>query len=233
MISAQTLIRDLEELKNPAKGKILSGFFKTGKGQYGEGDIFWGINVPDQRIVAKKYSDISLEEVQTVLEGKVHEQRLTALLILVNKFRSGDLDVKSSIYKLYLSKTKYINNWDLVDLSAPNIIGSFLLKRDKKILSKLAGSGNLWERRISIVATLALIRENNFEETLKIAEILLHDPHDLIHKAVGWMLREVGKRDGKSEEQFLNKHYRRMPRTMLRYAIEKFGKEKKEFYMRV
>lgn len=223
--------KELQKLKNPKKAKVLSRFFKTDKGEYGEGDIFLGITVPKQRQVAKKYIDLSLEELQKLLSGKTHEHRLTALLILVSKYERADGVLKKAIFNFYLRNAKNINNWDLVDLSAPNIIGDFLLNKDKLILYKLAKSKNLWEKRIAILATYAFIKNNQFNDALEISETLLKDSHDLIHKAVGWMLREVGKRNQELEEQFLKKHYQNMPRTMLRYAIERFSEEKRKLYL--
>jgi len=221
------IVKELKFQKNPEQAKILSGFFKTGKGQYGEGDIFWGIRVPVQREIAKKFKEASLSDIQELLNSKIHEHRMTGMFILVEKYKKAEN--KREIYDFYLKNTKNINNWDLVDLTAPNIVGSFLLenKKDRKILYSLVKSKNLWERRISILSTFTLLRNKEYEDTLKIAEILLKDEHDLIHKAVGWMLRELGKRDKKVEIEFLEKYYKTMPRTMLRYAIEKFdGKEK-------
>ena len=225
------LIKEIQQLKNPKKAKILARFFKTGKGEYGEGDIFLGITVPQQRQIAKKDSDLEREKLQKLLNSKIHEYRLTALLILIIQYQKANEKKKEKIFKFYLSNTKNINNWDLVDLSAPNIVGDYLLNEDRKILYQLAKSKNLWERRIAIMTTYTFIKNNDFNDTFKIAEILLQDKHDLIHKAVGWMLREVGKKDQKVEEQFLRKHYRQMPRTMLRYAIERFSEGKREFYL--
>lgn len=224
--------KELEKLKSPKKAKVLSGFFKTGKGEYGQGDIFLGIPVPKQRQVAKKYINLGLEELQKLLSNKIHEHRLTSLLILVDKYKRADEGLKKKLFNFYLKNAKNINNWDLVDLSAPNIIGDFLLNKDKLILYKLAKSKNLWEKRIAILATYAFIKKSQLGDTLKISEILLRDNHDLIHKAVGWMLREVGKRNQELEEQFLKKRYQKMPRTMLRYAIERFSEEKRKFYLR-
>lgn len=223
--------RDLEKLADPKKAKILSRFFKTGKGEYGEGDIFLGIKVPNQRKVAAKHKDITLEDVQELLESRVHEHRLTSLFILVSKYKKADDLSKKEIVDFYLKNTKNINNWDLVDSSAPYIPGNYLLDKDKSILYTLAKSGNLWERRISMLSTYAFIRNNEFEDALKIAEILLDDKHDLIHKAVGWMLREVGNRNLEKEKEFLKKHCKNMPRTMLRYAIEKFDKGTRKEYL--
>ena len=221
--------KEIQSKKDPIQAKILSRFFKTGKGQYGEGDIFLGVTVPTLRIIVKKYSkDISLKDVQKLLNSKIHEYRLTALLILVEKYKED----KGLIYNIYIKNFRNINNWDLVDLTAPKIMGDFLKDKNRDILYSLATSNNLWEKRISIVATFAFIRDNDFKDTLKISEILLKDEHDLIHKAVGWMLREVGKRNKDLEKEFLDKYYRIMPRTMLRYSIEKFDPKEKEFYMK-
>ncbi len=226
------LKQDLENLKNKEKAIILARFFKTGKGQYGEGDQFLGIVVPIQRKIAKKYIALSLNEIQQLLSNNIHEFRLTALLIVVEKYKQADSKLKEEIYKFYLSNTKFVNNWDLVDLTAPNIVGDFLLEKDKSILYKLAKSDNLWERRISIISTLNFIRKNQFQHTLEISKILLFDKHDLIQKAVGWMLRELGKKNQELEESFLNENYKTMSRTTLRYSIEKFTPEKKSFFMK-
>ncbi len=228
--------KDLQALADQEKAKVLQRFFKTGPGQYAEGDIFLGVIVPESRKVAKKYSgNIALEEVRRLLGSDIHEERLIALLILVEKFRNaiGNKDEKNKIAKFYLDNLEGVNNWDLVDLSAPSILGSYLIQeeKDKSILYKFAGSSNVWERRVSIIATLRFIKNNQFDDTLKIAEILLCDDHGLIQKAVGWMLREIGKRDIDAEEAFLKKHYRSMPRTTLRYAIERFPENKRQKYM--
>ncbi len=226
------LKKDLRKLGNPKKAKMYQRFFKTGKGEYGEGDIFLGVTNPEQRAIAKKYSDLSMKELQKLLSDKIHEYRSTSLYILIDKYRKSDEAGKKEIFNFYLKNTKNINNWDLVDLSSYHILGDYLLERDKSILYKLAKSDNLWERRISIISTYKFIKNNLFEDALKISEMLLDDDHDLIHKAVGWMLREVGKKDLKTEEKFLKKHFRKMPRTMLRYSIEKFDEPKRKYYMR-
>ena len=209
-------------------------FFKTGKGEYGEGDIFLGIRVPVLRKLLKRYGGISIAEVCKLLHSKFHEERLLAVLMLVQLFKSGSVDEKEQkqIYDLYLENTKFINNWDIVDISAGNIVGAYLHEKDKAPLYGLVQSSNLWERRISIIATLYFIRKNEFDDTLKIAEILLNDKEDLIQKAVGWMLREVGKREIEIEEEFLQEHYMKMPRTMLRYSIEKFSETRRKMYLR-
>lgn len=230
MLSGHKLQGELQKLKNPQKAKVSQRFFKTGKGGYEEGDIFLGIIVSQQRQIAKKYTHLALEELQKLLSSKIHEYRLTALFVLMAKYKRAEKPEKREIFDFYLQNTKNINNWDLIDLSAPSIVGDYLLEKGRAILCRLAKSKSLWEKRIAILATYAFIRNGHFEETLKISEILLKDPHDLIHKAVGWMLREVGKRNQEVEEKFLQKHYHQMPRTMLRYAIEKFSEGKRKFY---
>jgi 3-methyladenine DNA glycosylase AlkD len=226
------IVKEFQKLKNPDKAKLLGRFFKCGSGEYGAGDRFLGIVVSEQRKIAKKYFQIiETGELEKLLKNEFHEVRLTALLMLVEKFSRGDEKIKNQIYRVYLKNTKHINNWDLVDLSAPRIIGGYLLNKDRKILYQLARSENLWERRIAVLATFMFIRECDFTDILKIAEILLNDKHDLIHKSVGWMLREVGKKNLETEEKFLQKHYKTMPRTMLRYAIEKFSERKRKKYL--
>ncbi len=228
------LIRnELKENSNIEKSEIYRRFFKTGKGEYGEGDVFLGLSVPQTRNIAKKYKDISLPDIRILLGSKIHEERLAALEILSMKYESKNTSEKQKeeIFNFYLSHTKWINNWDLVDLSAEYIIGDFLYDKDKSILYRLAKSENLWERRIAIISTFHFIKRGKFEETLKIAELLMKDQHDLIQKAVGWMLREIGKKNKKVEEQFLKEHYKNMPRTMLRYAIEKFPEKERKMYL--
>ena len=223
------LKNELQKQANSEQAKILQRFFKTGVGEYGEGDIFLGIKVPIQRKIAKKYLDISLQHLQEMLNSNVHEYRFIALVILMNKYDKS----REEIFDFYNKNLGGVNNWDLVDISCPNIIGEYLLyKDDRSILYNYANSNELWKKRISIISTLKFIKNNQFGDTLKISEILLNDKHDLIHKAVGWMLREVGKMNQKVEEEFLDKYYKQMPRTMLRYSIERFDKEKKEYYMK-
>ncbi len=226
------LKKELESFANPEKARIHQKFFKTGKGEYGEGDVFLGVVVPDSRKIAKKYKDIELKELETLLNSKIHEERFVSLLILIDKFEKQDEEKKQEVVDFYLENLKNINNWDLVDVSAHKILGSYLFNKNRKILYNLAASKNLWEKRISVIATLYFIGRNDFSDTLKISEVLLKDKHDLIHKAVGWMLREVGKRDLQVEEDFLKKHYKKMPRTMLRYAIEKFPEEKRQKHLK-
>jgi 3-methyladenine DNA glycosylase AlkD len=223
---------EFKKLSNQEHAARLQKYFKTGKGEYGEGDKFLGLRVPVTRKIAKKYSTISLSEASEFLKSPFHEERLFALFMLVDLFRRADEEDKKKIYDLYLKNTNYINNWDLVDASAVRIVGAYLFTRDKKPIYDLIKSKNLWERRIAIMATSYFIVHNEFADTLKIAEILLNDKKDLIHKAVGWMLREIGKRDFVLEENFLRKHYEEMPRTMLRYAIEKFPEEKRKSYLK-
>lgn len=229
--------QELSKLRNPKKAKDLSWFFKTGKGEYGEGDVFWGVTVPLQRKVAKKFhKQASFRDIQRLLESGIHEHRFTALEMLVMKYDQGS-KVKSresqerKIFDLYLKNTKHINNWDLVDTSAPYIVGAYLLHHDRKILYRLVRSKRLWERRIAIVATFAFIQKNQFSDTLKISELLLKDSHDLIHKAVGWMLREVGKKNQRVLERFLTKNFSCMSRTTLRYAIERFSETKRKKFL--
>ncbi|MFA5318093.1 MAG: DNA alkylation repair protein [Patescibacteria group bacterium] len=224
--------KELKKYVDLEKAKILQRFFKTGKGEYGAGDVFIGVTVPNIRKVAKKFQTMQLKEVELLLHSKIHEERLCAALILVEKFEQGSEAEKQKIYKLYLKNAKHINNWDLVDLSAPKITGAYLLEKNRDVLYKLAHSKNLWKKRIAILSTYAFIRENQFKDTLEISKILLNDKHDLMHKAVGWMLREVGNRDREVEEKFLKKYYKKMPRTMLRYTIEKFPEELRQEYLK-
>lgn len=226
------LQNELRRLSNKEIAEHSQRFFKTGKGQYGEGDRFLGIRVPVLRKIAKKYRGISVDECYQLLKSQFHEERLLALLILVAIFNKASNEGRKAIYILYLDNTRFINNWDLVDCSAEYIVGAYLRGADKQPIYNLAKSGILWERRISIMSTFHFIKYNEFVDTLRISEILLHDTEDLIHKAVGWMLREIGKRDIEVEEEFLRKCYKEMPRTMLRYSIEKFPKAKRKRYLK-
>jgi 3-methyladenine DNA glycosylase AlkD len=232
MLNVEDLKRQLRLFGDVERAVLLQGFFKTGKGQYGEGDIFLGVTVPNTRIVAKKFTDLYIFEIEDLLYSKIHEERLCALLLLVEKYSKTDEKGKKEIFNFYIKNAKRVNNWDLVDLSAPKIAGGYLLDKDKKILYKFAKSKNLWEKRISILSTFWFIKYGKFKDSFKIAEILMNDKHDLIHKAVGWMLREIGKRNLVEEEKFLKKYYKKMPRTMLRYAIEKFPEEKRLQYLK-
>ena len=224
------LKQDLNKLEHKEKTKILQRFFKTNKGEYGEGDIFLGIKVPEQRKIANKY-DLNLKQIQELLSSKIHEYRLTALFTLIQKYKKANQTEKQEIFNFYLKNTNNINNWDLVDLSAPKILGDYLLNKERTTIYQLAKSNNLWENRISILSTYQFIKNNQFEDTLNISKILLTNKHDLIHKAVGWMLREIGKKDLQILEQFLKQHHKQMPRTMLRYSIEKFSKAKRKVYL--
>jgi 3-methyladenine DNA glycosylase AlkD len=244
----EKIIKEIRRRAAPKKARILQRFFKTGKGEYGEGDIFLGLTVPQSRKIAAKFRNLKFVEIENLLKSKYHEERLIGVLILVEKFQNttpsrrhvgtplldkeGNYTEKERIFKFYLKSTKYINNWDLVDLSADKIVGQYLLDKSKDILFRLAHSENLWERRISIVATYQFIKDGRYQETLTISKMLLNDQHDLIHKAVGWMLREVGKKC--SEDllvEFLGKHYKQMPRTMLRYAIERLQEKLRKKYL--
>jgi len=219
-------------LGNKQQANVLRRFFKTGPGEYGVGDVFIGVTVPQLRKLARQYQNMMITEVTDLLVSAVHEERLLALLIFVYSYGKGDDAKKKEIYNVYLAHTTFINNWDLVDSSAAHIVGAYLVKRRKEPLYRLAESQSLWERRIAVVATFHFIKQNEFSETLALARMLLADEADLIHKAVGWMLREVGKRDLETEEQFLKAHYHKMPRTMLRYAIERFPESKRKQYLR-
>lgn len=223
---------ELKQLSNKRIAEHSQKFFKTGKGEYGEGDKFLGIRVPLLRQLAKKHKDISIKEASLLLKSQFHEERLLSLFLLIGLYRISANQEKKKIYNLYLSNTQFINNWDLIDSSAEHIVGAFLWEINKKPIYVLARSRNLWERRISIMATFYFIKRNSFKDTLKLAKILLSDNEDLIHKSVGWMLREIGKRDLETEEEFLKKHYKKMPRTMLRYAIERLSKGKREKYLK-
>lgn len=232
-MSLTQLRKELRSLSQTKKIPDYQRFFKTGPGEYAEGDQFLGARVPDQRRLARKYRHLTWTETVTLLKSIYHEERLLALFILIHKFDAGDVLVRGRVYRLYIHHTRYINNWDLVDASAHKIVGPYLQNQDRKILEKLARSENLWERRISIIATFPYIKQGDFGDSLKLAEILLQDPHDLIHKAVGWMLREIGNRDMKTERAFLERHAAAMPRTMLRYAIEKFPQPLRQKYLAI
>jgi 3-methyladenine DNA glycosylase AlkD len=223
--------RRLRKHARPQRIPILRRFFKTGPGEYGEGDVFIGVKVPGVRTVCRECSEVSLTAVKQLLRSPVHEERLLALLILVQAFKSASEVERRRIYKLYLAHTAFINNWDLVDATASQIVGAFLHTRSKAPLTRLARSKLLWERRIAIIATFDYIARGEFDETFRIADLLLHDDHDLIHKAVGWLLREIGKRDGELERAFLSTRYKTMPRTMLRYAIERFPDVERRRYL--
>lgn len=231
-MKAKEIQAELEKYIDEQKREFLPYFFKTGKGQYSEGDRFLGIVVPNVRLVAKEFKGASFDEIALLLDSEYHECRMCALLMLVERFKKSNDDEQSRIYHFYLSKTSRVNNWDLVDLSAPYIVGEYLKKRSREDLYKLASSSVLWEQRIAVVATATLIRNNDFVDIIRLSEQLLHHPHDLMHKAIGWMLREMGKRDKDLLVQFLEKHHKEMPRTMLRYSIEKFTDEERKYFMK-
>ncbi len=227
------LRKEMEECSNEEKAKLYQRFFKTGPGQYGEGDVFMGLTMPETRAISSKYTEMPIEEVQELLNSEIHEHRMSALLIVIQKYRKANKEEKRKLYEFYLKNMSRINNWDLIDVTASHVVGDFLFnnKEEKEMLYKLAKSNDLWEKRISVISTFRFIKENEFEDSINISEILLNDKHDLIHKAVGWMLREIGKKDQEIEEEFLRKYHKTMPRTMLRYSLEKFTKDKKDFYM--
>ncbi len=227
------IVKELEQRADAAQAKILSGFFKTGKGQYGEGDIFRGIKVPVIREIVNKHSKtVSLDEITSLLHSVYHEDRLCALLLLVRMMSGADERLQTKIFSVYAKNTRYINNWDLVDLSAPQISGLYHERRSRDQLYKWAKSNLLWERRISVLSTFWYIKKSSFDDAFAIIELLLGDKEDLMHKACGWMLREIGKRDEPILEEFLKKHYTKLPRTALRYAIERFEEPKRQLYLK-
>ncbi|MEK6948392.1 MAG: DNA alkylation repair protein [Nanoarchaeota archaeon] len=227
-MSYENIVKIIDSYSDKKKAVVMQGFFKTSEGEYGHGDVFLGLTVLQSRIIAKKFLDLILQDIKRLLNSKIHEHRLVALFILVDNFNKDP----EKIYNFYLENIDCVNNWDLVDLSADKIVGKYLSnKKDHSVLYSLVKSDNLWHRRISIVSTFYFIKNNSFDDTFKIAELLLNDKHDLIHKSVGWMLREVGKRSVKDLEDFLDKHSKIMPRTMLRYSIERFSDEKRIFYL--
>lgn len=221
----------LRALANPEKAVIYKRFFKTGRGEYGEGDKFLGVTVPNIRVVAKQFQELPILKIKKLLRSPFHEERMLALCILMLQYNLGDQKIRTQIYHLYLANAKHINNWDLVDTTAQHIVGRHLEGKSKTILFRLAASKNLWKRRIAILSSFWEIRKGRTTLPLALAEKLLHDSHDLIHKAVGWMLREVGKKDGKVLRRFLDAHATIMPRTMLRYAIEKFSNQEQRKYL--
>ena len=232
-MNAKDVKQKLKSLASPDVAKSSVRFFKTGQGEYGEGDIFIGIKVPTLRTVSREFRSLPLEEVETLLNSPIHEERHLALMILVLQVAKFDDTHRRVVFDFYLRNTKFINNWDLVDCSAPQVVGGYLLDKSRKPLFQLTKSKSLWERRIAIVSTQYFIRHDDFADTLAISEKLLNDGEDLIHKAAGWMLREVGKKDQSVLEAFLDQHAAVMPRTMLRYAIEKFPPEQRRAYLEV
>ena len=231
MVSRAAIHRTLMAARNPERARVSKSFFRTGKGDYGEGDRFIGVSVPVLRKLAREFSGASERELAGLLKSPWHEERVIALLILVRQYERGDDARRDAIYRFYLKNIKRVNNWDLVDLTAPNIVGAHLAVRDRGKLRTLARSRVLWERRIAVIATQHFIRNGEFDDTLELAELLLDDPHDLMHKATGWMLREVGKQDVGTLERFLDAHATRMPRTMLRYAIERLPERRRRHYL--
>lgn len=232
MANLNLVKQQIKDKSSKKKAELYQRYFKTGKGDYGEGDIFMGLTMGENRIIAKKNIDLSLIDTQKLLRSKIHEHRMVALLILLLKFRKANLVEQKKIYKIYLKNYNYINNWDLVDVTCPYIVGGYLSdKKDRKILYQFAKSNHLWKKRIAIISCMAFIRKGDYRDGIKISKILLKDEHDLIHKAVGWMLREVGKKDLKTETDFLDKYYKTMSRTTLRYAIEKFPETKRKYYL--
>lgn len=229
----QALIQELKKLENKTQAKILARFFKTGPGEYGEGDVFLGIKVPEQRRLAKKYSsDLDLKELAELLKNPIHEMRLVALLVLVEKYKRAEEKDRAKLATFYLKNLKGINNWDLVDLSADKILGDYYYQKDTKVLDRLLKSKNLWQRRIAVLSTFQFIKRGQVQKTLEYASKLLSDQEDLMHKASGWMLREVGKVNKSALLFFLDKHLKKMPRTMLRYAIEKFPEKERLHYLK-
>lgn len=231
-VTSEDVVRALQRKASTARAKSSLWFFKTGPGQYGEGDQFIGVAVPEQRKVARAFRELPLTEVKKLLRSTVHEHRLTALFILVFQFQQGDPAAQKKVFDFFMAHSAYVNNWDLVDSSAPYIAGVYLLHRPRAPLRQFARSGELWKERIAIVATAAFIREGDFTDTLRFAKLFLAHEHDLIHKAVGWMLREVGKKDTAVLREFLDEHATAMPRTMLRYAIEHFSASDRKKYMK-
>jgi len=231
-MTSQDVIEALQSISDEHRAEIGARFFKTGPGEYGEGDLFLGVTVPQTRKIAAKFRDLSFYEIEQLITNAFHEVRLTALHILVDKYKRGDDATKKQVFDFYGHHLDYINSWDLVDTSAPYIVGPHLFKLDRSWLYELAASNELWRQRVSIISTFYFIRQEDYDDTLKISEMLLNHPHDLIHKAVGWMLREVGNRDIEVEEEFLTQHYANMPRTILRYAIEKFPEKLRQDYLK-
>ena len=231
-MTTRSIQHTLATLGDAAKAAHLQRFFKTGPGEYGEGDVFRGIRVPVLRKVARANKDLPMDEALQLLQSEYHEDRFVALCILVHGFQRGDSGRKAAVYDAYLSHTRWINSWDLVDASAHKIVGAYLWRRSRAPLFELAKSASLWERRIAIIATLYFIWREDFADTFRLAEALLADPHDLIHKAAGWMLREVGKKHFEVQEAFMRLHYAAMPRTMLRYAIERYPEPLRQAYLK-
>ncbi|HMS23713.1 MAG TPA: DNA alkylation repair protein [Candidatus Saccharibacteria bacterium] len=232
-MTAAELINELNSFEDPARAVHSQRFFKTGKGQYGEGDVFIGLTVPQTRLVCKKYKELPIDELEKLLESPIHEHRLAAVIIMRWQAERANSVLRKSLYDLYLRRTDRINNWDIIDISCHKIVGAYIADKDRAILYKLARSKQMWERRIAIVSTAYFIDKNDLEDTFKIAKILLNDEQDLIHKATGWMLREAGKKDEPKLKEFLDKYASTMPRTMLRYSIEKLHPADRAHYMKL
>ena len=231
-MTAEFILNELFSVANPEKALLLQRFFKTGKGQYAEGDVFLGLVVPLSRSIARANKETPLSELQLLLDSPYHEARLVALVIIVERFKKASSSGRTELFGFYLRNAARINNWDLVDVTCPHVVGAYLLDKDRSVLYSLAGSSLLWEQRIAIVSTIAFIRSKQFDDTLALSEMLLSHKHDLMHKAVGWMLREVGKRDKVTLLSFLERNATRMPRTALRYAIEHFPGEERMYFMK-
>lgn len=233
MVSLEHLENDLRALGSPKKAAFLSHYFKTGKGQYGEGDQFWGVTMPEIRATVTKYSTLSIKEWEQLLHSPFHEFRMAALIGLMKRFQKSkkDEEIQQAIFEIYLNNFDNINNWDLVDVSCRDIVGAYLFDKDRSILYQLAQRPHLWTQRVAIISTSYFIARNQFSDTIRLSEMLLTHKHDLIHKAVGWMLREIGKRDELVLEEFLDTHIKQMPRTALRYAIERFPESKRKYYL--
>lgn len=231
-MSIQAIKTAVKRNSNKTHAKLLQRFFKTGKGEYGEGDIFAGIKVPVLRQIAKANGDTSLSEIKELIKSPIHEERFISLVLLMDKYKHGTDEEREKIFRFYMENTKYINSWDLVDVSCPRIVGRHLYGRGEELLVEMAKSSGLWKRRIGMISTMYFIDKGSFDTSFRIAEILLRDEHDLIHKAVGWMLREIGKKDFGAELKFMKQHYHTMPRTMLRYAIEKFPEELRQQFLK-
>ena len=229
--AARALCADLDGAADPERARHLQRFFRTGPGEYGEGDRFLGLHVPQVRAAARRHRDLPLPDLADVLASPYHEHRQAALFVLVDRYRRSAPADRETIVRFYLERLDAVNSWDLVDGSAPHVLGAHLSSRDRAVLYELARSGRLWRQRVAVLATFPFIRAGQFDDTLRLAELLRDHPHDLIHKAVGWMLREIGKRDRTAAERFLDRHAAHMPRTMLRYAIERFEPERRRSYL--
>lgn len=230
-LTARNVEKSLRSVSTPERAKANEWFFKTGKGQYGYGDKFIGVSVPNQRAIVKQFRDLDLSELKILLHSPFHECRLTSLFILVHQYEQGDSKTKATLTKFYLSNLKYVNNWDLVDSSAHKILGEELINKNREILYKLAKSESMWSRRVAIISTFTFLKDNDFKDALKLAEIYLDDDQDLMHKATGWTLREIGKKSRPTLLKFLDKHHKKMPRTALRYSIEHLSLDLKKKYM--